>query len=97
MDCTFINFNDKFYPIRTCTWERNGIKICADIGSTELEKMLLDASTLECDEYAELLDGDIMYYVDAEILTNTDSDEEILEYIIKNVDSDILDLFKSKE
>lgn len=94
MECTFINFNDKFYPIRSCTWERNSVEIHADISSTEFEKTLLDSSYLECNEYAELLDGDIMYYIPNDVLLNPESsDNDILEYIIKNVDSDVFDIF----
>jgi len=94
LDCTFINFNDKFYPVRTCTWERNDVDIRADISSTEFENTLLDSSYLPCNEYAELLDEDIMYYIPNDVLINPESsDNDILEYIIKNVDSDILDIF----
>lgn len=94
MECTFINFNDKSYPVRTCTWERNGVEIQADISSTEFGKLLLDNSYLECNEYAELLDEDIMYYIPNDVLLEPESsDNDILEYIIKNVDSDVLDIF----
>lgn len=89
MECTFININDKYYPIRSCTWEHNGVEIQAYISSMEFEYTLLP-----CNRYAEILDEDIMYYIPSDVLLEPESsDDDILEYIIKNVDPDVLDIF----
>jgi len=80
------------FPVRACYFHRNKRYLEKMIGSELMDDILLDENRKPRDKDTEIIDDQISYYVEHDVLLNY-SDEEILEYIHQYIDPDIYQEF----
>ena len=102
IDIVYIEYNGKQYPVRECvflasnTGLTRNISVVRRIAGEELNSVLLDENGNYKDELAQKIDEDIAYYVPESELKNLD-DNQMLDYLYNNIDSDIYDIFANPE
>lgn len=102
IDIVYIEYMGKQYPVRECiflasnTGLTRNISAVRRIAGEELNSVLLDKNGNYKDELAQKIDEDIAYYVPESELKNLD-DNQMLDYLYNNIDSDIYDIFANPE
>ena len=89
-----VTYKNMVYPVRDCSWTVSGATRIVRVGSEKLSDALnLNCSKgIPCDSDAVGIDNMIAYYIPDVILISS-SDDEILDYIRKEIDEDVMDIF----
>lgn len=94
MNFKYYEYKKITFPVRDCTFTRNGHDLSGVlVGSEVMSKLLFKENSDYVDEEAEQLDSLMYCYIPHDKLLNL-SDNEILEYIHKYIDVDIYDSFE---
>lgn len=84
------------FPIRECEWTKNGVTRRRFVGSTIMSDILWDGKNKLTDEDAFEIDCGIAYYVPHDLIING-SDDEIFDYIFREIEQEIMEIFEEEE
>lgn len=88
MNFVYKKYKEITFPVRDCEFTHNEKTIRRYIGSEVMSGLLFNEDGSFCDSKAEYFDSEIAYYVPHDELLRL-SDEEMLNYIRSELDSDI--------
>ena len=88
MNFVYKKYKEITFPVRDCEFTKDGKTIRRYIGSEVMSGLLFDEDCNFCDSDAEYIDSQIAYYIPHDELLKL-SDEEILNYIRSEIDSEI--------
>lgn len=92
MEFEFREYKKITFPVRNCSWTKNGVTKNRLIGSEIMNSMLWGINE-PVDDEARQIDCGIAYYVPHDLLING-SDDEILDYIFRETDGTIYEIFE---
>lgn len=92
MEFEFREYKKITFPVRDCTWTRYGVTRNRLVGSEVMNSMLWGKNE-PVDDEARQVDCGIAYYIPHELLI-TGSDDEILDYIFREIEQSVMDIFE---
>ena len=95
MEFDYVEYKKTIFPVRECTWTRNGVTKRVRIGS-ELMSTAFNfdwSKPKQIDDDAMHIDKTIAYYVPHDMIIGS-SDDEILNYIYREIEASVLDIFE---
>lgn len=95
MEFVYREYKKTVFPIRKCTWTRHGVTRSRLIGSELMSTAFnFDWKKIKpSDDDAMHIDEEIAYYAPHDMIVGS-SDDEILNYIYKEIETSVLDIFE---
>ena len=95
MEFEYREYKKITFPVRDCTWTKNGVTRNRLVGSTIMSDVLWNGKNEPADEEALQIDCGIAYYIPHDLIVNG-SDDEIFDYIFREIEQEIMDIFEEE-